>query len=104
MLHCGSLKKWTNVLKGWQVRYFVLYTDRLCYYLSQDHLTQRRGTLIIVDRDINLVMNPSQDGFDIHVSRESTDFKNYDSNSGYVTQFCLECYIITSPVNLMTIR
>lgn len=68
VLHSGALKKWTNVLKGWQSRYFVLYTDRLCYYLSQDHLTQRRGTLVIVDRDVNIVLNTtSPTGFDVHV-------------------------------------
>jgi len=28
----GTLSKWTNVMHGWQHRYFVLNDDVLCYY------------------------------------------------------------------------
>ena len=45
----GNLLKWTNVVKGWQLRYFLLSpeTGMLHYYLSEDRVTEGvpRGTL-----------------------------------------------------------
>lgn len=32
----GMLRKYTNLMKGFQKRYFVLYSDMLVYYTSKD--------------------------------------------------------------------
>ena len=32
----GLLKKYTNLMKGYQKRYFVLYSDMLIYYTSKE--------------------------------------------------------------------
>ncbi|KAI6183290.1 Oxysterol-binding protein-related protein 9 [Aphelenchoides bicaudatus] len=43
----GTLSKWTNVLNGWQYRYFVLNDDSLRYFTSRDKMIrgQQRGCI-----------------------------------------------------------
>lgn len=43
----GSLSKWTNVVQGWQYRYFVLNEDSLSYFTSRDKMLrgQQRGCI-----------------------------------------------------------
>uniref|UniRef100_A0A915EP71 Oxysterol-binding protein n=1 Tax=Ditylenchus dipsaci TaxID=166011 RepID=A0A915EP71_9BILA len=43
----GSLNKWTNMVHGWQYRYFVLNDDVLCYYTSKEKMFkgQQRGCI-----------------------------------------------------------
>ncbi len=45
----GTLNKWTNVIKGWQLRWFVLddRTGELNYYTSRENMTkdERRGCI-----------------------------------------------------------
>ena len=65
ILYYGSLKKWTNVLKGWQTRYFILYNNRLCYYLNEDSLVQRRGTTHLVDKNATVTDSVTKHGFDV---------------------------------------
>ncbi len=36
----GSLNKWTNMLHGWQERYFVLKDGVLSYYRSEEDVAQ----------------------------------------------------------------
>lgn len=65
ILHCGCLKKWTNVLKGWQTRYFILFHNRLCYYLNKETLEQRRGTTYLVDKNSTVTDSVTKHGFDL---------------------------------------
>jgi hypothetical protein len=43
----GTLSKWTNVVHGWQNRYFVLTDDSFCYFTSRDKMlrSQQRGCI-----------------------------------------------------------
>lgn len=45
----GALSKWTNVMKGWQYRWFVLDDSAgiFSYYTSKDKMTRgvRRGII-----------------------------------------------------------
>lgn len=43
----GSLSKWTNVVHGWQYRYFVLDDELLHYYTSREKMIkgQKRGCI-----------------------------------------------------------
>jgi hypothetical protein len=43
----GTLSKWTNVVHGWQYRYFILDDDSLRYYTSRDKMLrgQQRGCI-----------------------------------------------------------
>ncbi|KTF86728.1 hypothetical protein cypCar_00019505 [Cyprinus carpio] len=50
----GPLSKWTNVMKGWQYRWFVLDYNAglLSYYTSKDKMMRgsRRGCVRLRDR------------------------------------------------------
>lgn len=50
----GNLSKWTNVVQGWQNRYFVVDTDALRYYTSQEKMNklQQRGCIRLQVRNI----------------------------------------------------
>ncbi|VDD87610.1 unnamed protein product [Enterobius vermicularis] len=43
----GPLSKWTNVVHGWQYRWFVLNDESVCYYTSQEKMrkNQQRGCI-----------------------------------------------------------
>lgn len=43
----GTLSKWTNVVHGWQYRYFVLNDDSLRYFTSRNKMIngQQRGCI-----------------------------------------------------------
>lgn len=43
----GPLSKWTNMVQGWQYRWFVLGDDALHYYTSRDKMLkgQKRGCI-----------------------------------------------------------
>jgi hypothetical protein len=43
----GTLSKWTNVMHGWQYRYFVLDEDSLRYFTSREKMIrgQQRGCI-----------------------------------------------------------
>ncbi|CAF1325049.1 unnamed protein product [Rotaria sordida] len=51
MLFEGPLSKWTNVIHGWQYRYFVLDPTQgmLIYYTSKDNMVkgERRGVVLL---------------------------------------------------------
>ena len=58
----GALSKWTNVMKGWQYRWFVLDDSAgiFSYYTSKDKMTRGvrrgcvrlRGALIGIDDEV----------------------------------------------------
>lgn len=72
IIQCGNLKKWTNLLKGWQLRYFILYKDRLCYYLTKETVTLRRGTIYLFNRRVNVTSSSAKYGFDVASMRGNT--------------------------------
>ena len=41
------MSKWTNVVHGWQYRWFVLNDESVCYYTSQEKMrkNQQRGCI-----------------------------------------------------------
>ncbi|KAI6217607.1 Oxysterol-binding protein-related protein 9 [Aphelenchoides besseyi] len=43
----GTLSKWTNMVHGWQMRYFVLNDESLCYFTSREKMLrgQPRGCI-----------------------------------------------------------
>lgn len=47
----GPLSKWTNMMKGWQLRFFVLDEHTLClnYYTSKDKVRKdiKRGKIFL---------------------------------------------------------
>lgn len=49
----GTLSKWTNLLHGWQERYFILSDGRLTYYRNADDITNgSRGSIKIRQAEI----------------------------------------------------
>ncbi|KAH7699821.1 Oxysterol binding protein [Aphelenchoides avenae] len=71
----GALSKWTNLVQGWQYRYFVLNDDVLCYYTSRDKMLrgqQRgcirlRGAAIGIDGENNSLFTITVDGKTFHL-------------------------------------
>ncbi|CAF4002999.1 unnamed protein product [Rotaria sordida] len=58
MLFEGPLSKWTNVIHGWQYRYFVLDPTQgmLIYYTSKDNMVkgERRGVVLLKDAHLGI--------------------------------------------------
>uniref|UniRef100_A0A914DLY0 Oxysterol-binding protein n=1 Tax=Acrobeloides nanus TaxID=290746 RepID=A0A914DLY0_9BILA len=71
----GPLSKWTNVVHGWQYRWFVLNDDVLCYYTSRDKMLRRqqrgcirlRGAVIGIDGENNCLFTITVDGKVFHL-------------------------------------
>ena len=69
----GALSKWTNVMKGWQYRWFVLDDSAgiFSYYTSKDKMTRGvrrgcvrlRGALIGIDDEVGTELFFSRLGF-----------------------------------------
>ena len=59
----GTLSKWTNVMKGWQYRYFVLDDNAglFSYYTSQEKMmrgarqgcVRLKGALVGIDAEVS---------------------------------------------------
>ena len=64
----GTLSKWTNVMKGWQYRYFVLDDNAglFSYYTSREKMmrgarrgcVRLRGALIGIDDEVCILDPP----------------------------------------------
>ena len=64
----GTLSKWTNVMKGWQYRYFVLDDNAglFSYYTSREKMmrgarrgcVRLRGALIGIDDEVCILEPP----------------------------------------------
>uniref|UniRef100_A0A914HA99 Oxysterol-binding protein n=1 Tax=Globodera rostochiensis TaxID=31243 RepID=A0A914HA99_GLORO len=75
----GTLSKWTNVVHGWQHRYFVLNDDALCYYTSKEKMArgqQRgcirlRGAALGIDEENNAQFTIAVDGKVFHLQGKS---------------------------------
>lgn len=71
----GPLSKWTNVVHGWQYRWFVLNDDVLCYFTSRDKMLRRqqrgcirlRGAAIGIDGENNSLFTITVDGKVFHL-------------------------------------
>ncbi|KAI1713927.1 oxysterol-binding protein domain-containing protein [Ditylenchus destructor] len=71
----GSLSKWTNMVQGWQYRYFVLNDDVLCYYTSKEKMLRNqlrgcirlRGAAIGIDGENNSLFTITVDGKTFHL-------------------------------------
>ncbi|OZC06616.1 PH domain protein [Onchocerca flexuosa] len=71
----GPLSKWTNVVQGWQYRWFVLRDDALHYYTSKEKMMkgqQRgcirlRGAVIGIDGENNSLFTVTVDGKTFHL-------------------------------------
>ncbi|CAD5207877.1 unnamed protein product [Bursaphelenchus okinawaensis] len=80
----GSLSKWTNVVQGWQYRYFVLNEDSLSYYTSREKMIrgQQRGCIrlngatIGIDGENSALFTISVDGKVFHL--QGKDMKERD--------------------------
>ncbi|CAK5066460.1 unnamed protein product [Meloidogyne enterolobii] len=75
----GTLSKWTNVMHGWQHRYFVLNDDVLCYYTSKEKMArgqQRgcirlRGAALGIDEENDTLFTVAVDGKTFHLQGKS---------------------------------
>lgn len=71
----GPLSKWTNVVHGWQYRWFILRDDALHYYTSREKMMkgqQRgcirlRGAVIGIDGENNSLFTVTVDGKTFHL-------------------------------------
>uniref|UniRef100_A0A0R3RQD6 Oxysterol-binding protein n=1 Tax=Elaeophora elaphi TaxID=1147741 RepID=A0A0R3RQD6_9BILA len=71
----GPLSKWTNVVHGWQYRWFILRDDALHYYTSKEKMMkgqQRgcirlRGAIIGIDGENNSLFTVTVDGKTFHL-------------------------------------
>uniref|UniRef100_A0A914S359 PH domain-containing protein n=1 Tax=Parascaris equorum TaxID=6256 RepID=A0A914S359_PAREQ len=81
----GPLSKWTNVVHGWQYRWFVLSNEALCYYTSRDKMLKRqqrgcirlRGAVIGIDAENTSLFTLTVDGKTFHM--QGRDEKERDS-------------------------
>ncbi|XP_020625338.1 oxysterol-binding protein-related protein 9-like [Orbicella faveolata] len=78
----GPLSKWTNVVKGWQYRWFVLddNTGLLSYYTSKDKMMRgtRRGCLRL--KGANIGIDDDDDStFTINCDQKTFHFQARDS-------------------------
>ncbi|KAF7638107.1 Oxysterol-binding protein [Meloidogyne graminicola] len=81
----GILSKWTNVMHGWQHRYFVLNDDVLCYYTSKEKMArgqQRgcirlRGAALGIDEENDTLFTVAVDGKTFHLQGKN----KYERNS-----------------------
>ncbi|CAH3154268.1 unnamed protein product [Porites evermanni] len=78
----GPLSKWTNVVKGWQYRWFVLddNTGLLSYYTSKDKMMRgtRRGCLRL--KGANIGIDDEDDStFTINCDQKTFHFQARDS-------------------------
>lgn len=79
----GPLTKWTNVVQGWQYRWFVLdeNTGLLSYYTSKDKMMKgaRRGCLRLKDAKIG-INNEDDSTFTITCDHRTFHFQARDSD------------------------
>ncbi|GMT27091.1 hypothetical protein PFISCL1PPCAC_18388, partial [Pristionchus fissidentatus] len=71
----GPLSKWTNVVHGWQYRWFVLGEDALMYYTSKEKMAKAqqrgclrlRGAIVGIDGENNSLFTITVDGKVFHL-------------------------------------
>ncbi|VDN01872.1 unnamed protein product [Thelazia callipaeda] len=82
----GPLSKWTNVVHGWQYRWFVLRDDALYYYTSKEKMMkgQQRGCIrlrsavIGIDGENNSLFTVTVDGKTFHLQgRDEVERNNW---------------------------
>ncbi|MFH4977221.1 hypothetical protein AB6A40_003930 [Gnathostoma spinigerum] len=81
----GPLSKWTNVVHGWQYRWFVLNDDTLCYYTSREKMLKRQqrgcirlsGAVIGIDGENDSLFTLTVDNKTFHM--QGRDKKERDS-------------------------
>ncbi|XP_047116851.1 oxysterol-binding protein-related protein 9 isoform X1 [Schistocerca piceifrons] len=79
----GSLSKWTNVMKGWQFRWFVLDDNAglLSYYTSREKMmrgvrrgcVRLRGAVIGIDDEDDCTFTVTVDGKTFHLQARDAD-------------------------------
>jgi len=79
----GALSKWTNVMKGWQYRWFVLDDSAgiFSYYTSKDKMTRGvrrgcvrlRGALIGIDDEDDATFTITVDGKTFHFQAQDSE-------------------------------
>ncbi|CAJ0954995.1 unnamed protein product, partial [Mesorhabditis belari] len=84
----GPLSKWTNVVQGWQYRWFLLTEDAIIYYTSRDKMLKRqqrgcmrlRGASVGIDGENESLFTLTQDGKVFHLQgrdeRERNEWVN----------------------------
>ncbi|VIO96079.1 Oxysterol binding protein, putative [Brugia malayi] len=80
----GPLSKWTNVVHGWQYRWFILRDDALHYYTSREKMMkgqQRgcirlRGAVIGIDGENNSLFTVTVDGITFHLQGRDESERN----------------------------
>ena len=71
----GPLSKWTNVVHGWQYRWFVLSDESICYYTSREKMLKRqqrgcirlRGAVVGIDGEDTSLFTLTVDGKTFHL-------------------------------------
>lgn len=76
----GWLSKWTNIIGGYQKRWFVLSDGMLCYYKNRDEMAHTcRGTICLsgatIDSDETCKFVISRNGYAYHVKADSQEDK-----------------------------
>uniref|UniRef100_A0A183BSL3 Oxysterol-binding protein n=1 Tax=Globodera pallida TaxID=36090 RepID=A0A183BSL3_GLOPA len=90
LMEQGTLSKWTNVVHGWQHRYFVLNDDALCYYTSKEKMArgqQRgcirlRGAALGIDEENNAQFTIAVDGKVFHLQGKSRAERDTAATTG----------------------
>ncbi|KAI1236832.1 hypothetical protein IHE44_0015086 [Lamprotornis superbus] len=94
----GPLSKWTNVMKGWQYRWFVLDYNAglLSYYTSKDKMMRgsRRGCVRLRGAVIG-IDDEDDSTFTITVDQKTFHFQARDADERE-NMFILECTIFSS--------
>ncbi|CAJ0578082.1 unnamed protein product, partial [Mesorhabditis spiculigera] len=80
----GPLSKWTNVVQGWQYRWFVLTEDAIIYYTSRDKMLKRqqrgcmrlRGAIVGIDGENESLFTLTQDGKVFHLQGRDEKERN----------------------------
>uniref|UniRef100_A0A158R5I6 Oxysterol-binding protein n=1 Tax=Syphacia muris TaxID=451379 RepID=A0A158R5I6_9BILA len=80
----GPLSKWTNVVHGWQNRWFVLNDESICYYTSKEKMLKRqqrgcirlRGAVIGIDGENTSLFTLTVDGKVFHLQGRDENDRN----------------------------
>lgn len=89
----GALNKWTNVMKGWQLRWFVLddHTGLLSYYTSKEKMMRgtRRGCVRLAEAIVS-IEDEDQTLFSLTVDDKTFHLQARDGDERDAWVHCLE--------------
>ncbi|CAF4006634.1 unnamed protein product, partial [Rotaria magnacalcarata] len=102
MLFEGSLSKWTNVIRGWQYRFFVLDPAQgmLMYYTSKENMAKGEQRGVVLLKDAHLGIDSEDDStFTIRSNGKTFHFQARDAEERQKWISNLEDAICLNTVN-----